>query len=250
MCAHHMNTETITLIHEHGHIELPGNALIVALDDTGHDLFAPTHPAFGLGGCAFLVRDYGNLIDDPWRDMKNIHFSGSDIALHAAKLRSPTTEQIEALQIFFSQLPFFRFAVMSAETMTNETKHSLLKIACRSIMDRIAEISKWAQPSEVAIVIESSQRIEKDLILELSGYCMSNGDVEFEPKTYLLPKSANISFLEVADFVVHTAGSQVRHRIQRKGLMRKDFAAVFFSVDQRLSSYVELLSVRDIQTNP
>jgi Protein of unknown function (DUF3800) len=244
-----MNAETITLVHEHGNIVLPDTALVVALDDTGHDLFASTHPVFGLGGCAFLVRDYGHLIDDPWREMKNLYFAGSDIALHAAKLHSPTAEQMQALQTFFSNLPFFRFAVMSAETMTSETQHSLLKIACRSILDRIAEISKWAQPSEVAIVIESSQRIEQDLILGLSEYRMSDGDVEFEPKTFLLSKSANISFLEVADFVVHTAGSQIRGRLKGKYRIRKDFAAVFFSVDQRLSSYVELLSVRDMHTN-
>jgi len=56
---------------------------------------------------------------------------------------------------------------------------------------------------------------------------MGDGDVEFEPKPYTLPKSANSSMLEVADFVMQAAGAQVRNRLQGKFDIRKDFDLIF-----------------------
>jgi hypothetical protein len=54
-----------------------------------------------MGGCAMLAAAIDKGLRAPWREMKAQHFGGSDVALHAADLRSPTPEQIEALNTFF-----------------------------------------------------------------------------------------------------------------------------------------------------
>ena len=237
--------ETLTLVAASQSTELPSETLLVAVDDTGHELFPRTHHVFGLGGCACLVKHYGHLIDDPWRAMKAELFGGPDIPLHAAELNCPTTEQLEGLGIFFTKFQFFRFAVLAARTVENGTDHSLIKLVCRSLLDRVAEMAAYAHPNGVVIVVENSTRIGDDLIRELSGYKMGDGSVEFEPRAYLLPKSAGSSMLEVADFVMHAAGAQVRNRILGRLGIRKGFDSVFYQVDQRLSHYVELLSVKN-----
>jgi len=159
-------SETLTLIAESTSIELPANTLLVALDEAGHEGFAPTHRAFGLGGCACLVRHYGQLLDDPWRAMKDVLFEGSTVPLHAADLRSPTEAQLEALGIFFTKFQFFRFAVMAAETFENSTELQLIKIVCRSVLDRVAEIAAYAHPTGVALIFEHSERIGQDVMFE------------------------------------------------------------------------------------
>ena len=66
-------------------------------------------------------------------------------------------------------------------------------------------------------------------------------------KKFRMPKAAAEPFLEVADFVVHTAGGQVRtHREkQAEWGTRRDFKAVFGIEDQTLVEFRELLDVKD-----
>jgi hypothetical protein len=238
-------SETITLVGKSVSLELPSETLLVAVDDTGHEGFAPTHRVFGLGGCACLVKHYGQLIDEPWKAMKAELFGGVDSPMHASSKTPPSQEQLQALGVFFTEFQFFRFAVMAAETVQNATANSLIRIVCRSLLDRVAEICAYAQPKDVALIVENSDRIQDDLIFELSGYRIGDGEIQFEPKPYLLPKAANSSMLEVADFVIHAAGAQIRNRLQRKFGIRKDFDLVFYGVDRRLSYYVELLSINE-----
>jgi hypothetical protein len=244
------DNETITLVTQNGPVELPGDTLLVAVDETGHEGFAPTHRVFGLGGCACLVKHYGQLIDDPWCSMKAELFGSQSVQLHAAELRSPSPEQLEGLEFFFANFQFFRFAVMVAETMQNETEHGLLKVVSRMLLDRIADMAGYALPCDVAIVVESSERIQQDVLSELSSYRMGDGERDFQPKVYTLPKSAGWPMLEVADFVMHAAGAQVRNRLANKFMIRKDFEVVFHRIDRRLSHYSELLGLRNPAKEP
>jgi hypothetical protein len=60
---------------------------------------------------------------------------------------------------------------------------------------------------------------------------------------YFLPKSGGEAGLEVADFVIHTAGANVRDRLKGRKDNRKDFEIIFNQVDQNLVSYLEIGSV-------
>lgn len=245
-----VTSETITLINaKGGTVELSGDTLLVAIDETGHENFAPTHRVFGVGGCACLVKHVGKLVDDPWRSMKAALFGGEDVRMHAAELRKPSKEQLVGLETFFVNYGFFRFGVMVSDTVKDETDYSLIKVVARMVLDRIADIAGYTHPVDVVIITESSQRTGRELMAELSAYRMGDGDTEFQPRVFTVPKAAGWSMLEVADFVMHAAQGQVRKRLSGnfydgKPFVRKDFEVVFHRVDRRLAHYVELLEVR------
>ena len=89
--------DALVLDHGEGVLTLGVDTLVVALDDTGHEAFADSnHPVFGLGGCAFLVKDYKRLIEAPWNYMCQRFFPEVERPMHAADLCRPTSEQPEA----------------------------------------------------------------------------------------------------------------------------------------------------------
>lgn len=237
-----MPEDTYTIEHDSGHIVYPGSTLLVAIDETGHEGFAaPLHPVFGLGGCAVLLKHSDELINRPWLYMKERFFDGANVPLHAAKLHNPTKDQVEALEHFFTKFPFYRLAVMAASTFANTTEAPLIQLVCRALWERIVEIAKWSQPTDVVVVIEQSERIKREVWGYLAGYDIGHECIRITPRLFLAQKTAMQPFMEVADFVMHPAGTQVRNRLKGRFGIRQDFAAVFHRVDRRLSHYVEIL---------
>lgn len=239
----------LSLVYEKGILDVPDSSLIVGVDDTGNENFSDKkHPVFGLGGCAVMAKDYFRFLDYPWRYMKETYFGGAEQKLHASELKKPTIEQLNALKYFFSKFPFFRFAVMAAETLKNQTIETNLHIVCHSVLQRVAEFAKRVQPTEIVIIVENSARIQKDLLKHFSAYRIGNGEIEIQPKVLLASKKVRATCVEVADFVIHPAGAQVRNRLlgfkYMNNIIRKDFDAVFHNIDSKLVSYTELLSAK------
>lgn len=244
----------LSLVHESGTLDVPDTALVVGIDDTGDESFANNdHPLFGLGGCAVLAKDYFRYLDDPWHELKEIFFGDRHVKLHASELNRPSTAQLQALAMFFKNLPFFRFATIASKTVENETIETIVHLVSVIIMQQVASFATWVQPTEVVFIIENSQRIDKDLRKHFSAYRFGNGDIEIQPKVLLAKKDARASCVEVADFVIHPAGAQVRNRLRgfknSNNLIRKDFEAVFHKVDSKLVDYRELLAARFMKEN-
>jgi hypothetical protein len=240
---------TLSITHENGTLEIPDSTLIVGIDETGEEWFSDKkYPVFGLGGCAVMAKDYFRYLDDPWLYLKETYFGGQSTQLHASELHHPTKEQLKVLEHFFTNLPFFRFVTMAAKTLKNETIETNVHLISHSVLQQVAEFAKWVQPTEIVFIIESSRRIGRDLLKHFSAYRFGNGEIEIAPRAFLASKKVRASCVEVADFVIHPAGAQVRNRLRgfknTNNLVRKDFEIVFNKVDRKLVSYKELLSAK------
>jgi hypothetical protein len=137
---------------------------------------------------------------------------------------------------------------MAAETLENQTMETNLHLICHSVLQRIADFAKWVKPTEIIIIAENSDRIRIDLLKHFSAYRIGNSEIEIQPMVFLASKEVRATCVEVADFVIHPAGAQVRNRLRgytnKFSIIRKDFEAVFHNVDSRLVSYTELLSAK------
>ena len=241
------SADTLTLIHDAGALTLSPSTLLVAIDDTGNESFPPKDRCFGSGGCACLVRDYGALIETPWWKMKEEHFGGWSKPMHAADLRNLTEGQMQAVGTFFETNYFFRFACMAAESADHCEEISIITAVGALLMDRVLDIATVTRTTEVTAIFEHSQRLNKSVFEALSGRVISDGITQNPVNVHFLPKSANSAFLEVADFVMHSAGGQLRRRLAGKYLpTRKDFQSVFWRVPGHFSHHNELLRARRV----
>ena len=234
-------TEGVILEHDGGQITLRGDTLLFAIDDTGHEAFADDrHPVFGLGGCGCLVRDYERLIAIPWNYMCERFFPEIERPLHAAELKSPSDEQLDALRHFFEKFQFFRVATLVSTGTANKAEADFVNLVGATLLNRIADVAKWAEFDRLFILVEDSDRVGARIMRSLSGKHVIRKGTRVEIELGIVPKSAGITAVEVADFIVHTAGAQTRLRNEPSSRVRKDFEIVFRNVDAKLVSFMEV----------
>lgn len=210
-------------------LAVPPNCLMFFVDETGHESFSdPKFPVFGLGGCAIMAGAIDTRLKSPWRRLKADFFGDSDMRLHAADLRSPTAEQMQAIGDFFRTQTFGRFAVTMANDLSILGNLTPMEVMPGVLRRRWEDLISRIRPSpvEVALIHESSQR--GDLLIERY---FGVTDIQIEGRKIpvhhgFMPKSSDEA-LEVADFIVHTAGRQAFHRLRGRPGFRKDFEAVF-----------------------
>jgi hypothetical protein len=236
----------LVLEHDEGLIHLGEKTLVVAIDDTGHEEFQdPNHRVFGLGGCAFMVRDYQKLVEQPWNYMCERFFPDQKRPMHAADIRF-SSEQMDALKHFFEKFQFFRVATTASHNTLNEIDRGFVDIVGACLLQRICEIAKWAEFDRLFILFEASDRIETKVITSLSGKKIQRGTENIQIELAIMPKSSCTPALEVADFIIHTAGAQTRARNEGAKKARVDFEIIFRNVDKRLTSFMEITKVKDV----
>jgi len=241
-------TDELRLETDAGIVSLGAKTLIVALDDTGHETFAdPNCRYYGLGGCAFLVSDYKRLVQLPWDYMCQTFFSDIERPLHAADLHQPSPEQIEALNHYFSRFQVFRLVVTIHEKATNAEDFDLIEVVGKSIIERIVEIAKHVDFDRICVIVEDSQRIGVKIMRGLSGRDIIRGDDRIKIELALMPKTVTMPALEVADFLIHTAGTETRRRNEKpERAVLKDYKLMFRDVDPRLVSGMEITRISDV----
>ena len=219
--------------------------LLVYIDETGHEEFAdPKYPLFGYGGCACLASSYEETIRTPWKGLKQRHFGGSDVGLHASELRSPSEEQIEALAKFFLSQPFYRFYAIAKNTTTINGVLDPYRLVAGALLKRITTIGSRCVLDSMAMIFEQTDRLDLSAARFFSSYDFSYEDGTAIPVEWRrMSKSLHEPGLEVADFVLHVAGSQTRDRLSGKTDWRKDFDSVFHNIDKDLVSAIEIDSV-------
>lgn len=220
------------------------NSALVFVDETGDEQTSdPQYPIFGLGGCAVLAKDYYELIEKPWTEIKCSNFCGQEGALHAADLRNLTKIQIDAFNKFFTTKLFGRFAVLATHKTLVDPKLNLVQSMFFSFYNRILEILKWTQFSNIVIIYEDSKRLIPKLELCSANTQMEEHDIDIEIISGKMDKKIGFSGLEVADFIIHSAGTTLRdqlyHRITKLE-ERPDFKNIFSSIDEKYTSYMKI----------
>jgi hypothetical protein len=228
-------------------VDLGPTTLLLAIDDTGDPATNdPNYPVFGLGGCAVLAGQYSEAVRRPWASMKGKYFSGPLNPLHAAELRSPSTEQIAALNAFFENSQFFRAAALITDQLAITGRVARVELVSLVLTRLLERILRRVPCSKVAILLDSSERLNPELARVFEGLTVNqslNGASREIPTEFLeITKSMCEPALEVADFVMHTAGRAARRSRNGKRLSDlPDFTAVFATSPPEWSEF-ELVS--------
>ena len=245
------NVPTLTLGTSDGGdgIVLGATCLLVFVDETGDELFSdPHHPVFGLGGCAVLVGDYVRFVRPAWCQMKEEHFNSANSTLHANELRSPSAEQLNALGSFFTAGRFGRLAAVASGNSTLPNEYPPYQIVSRCFLARVEKIALRFAFSRIALLVESSERA--NVLAERHVGPYDSATVEYLGRTvkvpidhYFIPKTMNEPGAEIADFIMHAVGGQVRSEVSTgASVHRKDFSAIFRDVPHELVEYMNIKS--------
>lgn len=225
-------------------LSIEPNSFVLFLDETGHEnLNDPKYPIFGIGGCAIMGDDYNNIVRKPWRQLKDDFFGNPDFPLHAAESQNFTKEQVKAIADFFITQTFSRFAaVMKITTDISEELIPYQSVALAT-MKKIEKLIPATQLKSAHLIFEASDRTDRLIARHFENFKILVDGQEIPTEKYRMTKAEHEAGLEVADFIIHTAGGQVRNRLNGSKNWRKDFSCVFKDVDPRLTSYIEINKV-------
>jgi hypothetical protein len=185
--------------------------------------------------------------------MKDRFFFGSNNSLHASELSSPTPDQIKALVDFFSCTGFSRFAAAASKQASFPKQLPPYESVARVLLARIEKVAQIYKFSRLVFFVKSSARTNAKAKRSFGPYDRAHIEVLGQVQDvaidyYFLPKYLNEPGLEVADFIMHAVGVQIRARlVNRNAPFRKDFAAIFHSVPEQLVEYMEIdqVSIKD-----
>lgn len=206
---------TLVIEHDGAQAEFLNDSLLIFVDETGHEEFAdPNAPFFGLAGCVCAAGDYNAVVDTPWQAVEQ-SFPIEMLPLHAADLK-PTQmrpDQFAAIDHFFTNGTFGRFATVAKAEIENESTDPLLQFVVKQTFQRIRDLIKKSGRdfSQLVIVIEQSERLDAQYATYFRRNHLKRKDGT--PMPAFICTQAKLSgenFMRglcVADFLAHTAGS-------------------------------------------
>jgi hypothetical protein len=199
--------------------------LLIFVDDTGHETFSGNQNFYGLGGCIVLGAGYQH-IKERWLEVRKAINGDQNLPLHGSTMeRKP--ENFKALAEFFLDRSIARIAV----TTTKEVSLPIGMHPCVPVMGRLQEdiaiIANMLPCKGVWIIVESSQRADPILKACFSQLVPIGSALPIPVTKCLMPKSSNEPGLEIADFIVGAAGSQIQRQLRSQDGVSPDFRDVF-----------------------
>lgn len=150
--------------------------------------------------------------------------------------------QQHALGSFFRNNQFARIACLATSRTTKQSPLRLHEIVERGLLNCISDVAAIWRLEGIAYVFEHSERYTPQMAKHLGPQyelvqVHEAQQARLPSKWFIMPKAIGWAGLEVADFVAHTSGAQVRKRMQDSSSpVRKDYELVFNSVERRFTS--------------
>jgi hypothetical protein len=199
--------------------------LLFFIDDTGNEDFAGNQQYYGLGGCAVLGAGLGHL-NGKWRQVRQTINGDPDAPLHASDMEQ-TPGNFAALSDFFLDRSFVRIAA----TTTKAIKLPALMHPCVPLLGQIRKeievVAGLVECKRLWIIIESSERADPIIQACFSQLKPLGGSHEIDVVKCLMQKKSKETGLEVADFIISAAGSQIQRRMRGRDGWAPDFHDVF-----------------------
>jgi len=234
-------------------LQLQPTDLLVFIDETGHEELADArNPVFGFGAAGCIASAYRERVAEPWWSMKASAFGGRDQPLHAVEVeRAVTPVQIQALKAFFETAAFFRLAAVLSDSTRVTGVINLYEAAAGALLRCVGCVLEREPAARVVLVFESSQRgdpLAKAFfpLAEVTRFANECGE-SIPIFCARMTKADREPGLEVADFIAHTSGAQVRRDRQPGQPRRRDFDAIFNVVDGRLVEFMALRSAATVR---
>lgn len=206
-------------------INLCNGDLLVFIDDTGHEDFAGNQPYYGLGGCIIQAEAYGH-IKNLWRHVRQQILGNPEAPLHAADM--PRHEaNFQVLQKFFDDRSFLRVAAMITKAIDLPAGTQPADAVMGKIQEEIQFAVNKIACTRVVLVVESSQRADPMVRERWGRLAPITPNMTIPMMRYFIPKCSGESGLEIADFIVNSAGSQTQHYVRESSRIAPDFKAVF-----------------------
>lgn len=199
--------------------------LLFFVDDTGHETFAGNQGFYGLGGCAVLGAGYAHL-KERWRAVRKAINNDPELPLHASKLKREA-DNFAVLSKFFLDPSFVRIAVTTTKAIRLPPGMDPCVPVMGQIQNEIAFVAAVVPCKKVWIIVESSERADTIVQACFSQLTPINGVSPLPVVKSLMPKSSNEPGLEVADFIVSAASSEVQRRLRGQQGHAPDFNDVF-----------------------
>jgi hypothetical protein len=199
--------------------------LLVFVDDTGHETFAGDQGFYGLGGCAVLGAGYAHL-KERWRAVRIAINDDPDLPLHGSELEHKANN-FAVLSEFFLDPSFARIATTTTKAVSLPPGMNPCVPVMGLLQEEIAFVAAVLSCKGVRIICESSQRADPIVQACFSQLTPIDGASPHPVVKWFMRKSSNEPGLEVADFIVSAAGSQVQRRLRGQSGKALDFNDVF-----------------------
>jgi hypothetical protein len=217
--------------------------LLVFVDDTGHETFAGDQEFYGLGACVVLGAGYAHL-KAKWGEVRTIAAGDPDAPLHASTIeRKP--EIFEALSGFFLDPSFIRIAVTTTKVIGLPSNMPPCVPVMGQLRQEIATVASLLPCKRIWITVESSQRADPIVRNCFDQLTSLNTSQPLPVERSFMPKSSNEPGLEVADFIVSAASSEVQRRMRGKPGHARDFHDVFCRLHVEGCRYHEIARATD-----
>lgn len=224
---------------EEGILEVSANDLVVFVDETGDErLSDPIHSVFGLGACIVTGGNLVSQVDAPWLQLRQSISGAANTKLHANSLiKQFGSDSAFQVSNYFRQAKIGRVGAGFSKRSSNQTEMGLIALNYTILLNRVVQVARWFHWDRAHVVFEDNQRTNEQVQMALSEFRFQDEGKDIATNFYFMPKSATPG-IEVADFIAHGVGGQLRQQLRGHNKPTQSFRSIFRLCDSNLVSFV------------